>query len=137
MNANVDMSPEMNASPVPQAIAATTASVRPFYWSVRRELWENRSIYIAPIAVAALIFVSALIHLGRLPEGAVPFYRLLEVSPHYLRLAGIGLYAIVGGILGVTAGFVGWFYCLDALYGDAIVASCSGSRCRCRMSRPC
>ena len=25
------------------------------YWSVRRELWENRSIYIAPLAVAGVI----------------------------------------------------------------------------------
>ena len=37
------------------ASTATPAAhrVRPFYWSLRRELWENRSIYIAPLAVAA------------------------------------------------------------------------------------
>ena len=23
----------------------------PMYWSIRRELWENRSVYIAPLAV--------------------------------------------------------------------------------------
>jgi len=37
------------------------------YWSVRRELWENRSIYIAPLAVAALIlagFPISTIHLA-------------------------------------------------------------------------
>ena len=28
---------------------------RAMYWSVRRELWENRSIYIAPLAVAAVM----------------------------------------------------------------------------------
>ena len=33
----------------------TLSATRPFYWSLRRELWENRSIYIAPLAVAALI----------------------------------------------------------------------------------
>ena len=27
-------------------------SVRPFYWSVRRELWEHRSVTLVPIAVA-------------------------------------------------------------------------------------
>ena len=26
---------------------------RPFYWSVRREVWENRSLYIVPLVVAA------------------------------------------------------------------------------------
>ena len=31
-------------------VAPTTAArpVRPFYWSVMRELWENRSLFIAP-----------------------------------------------------------------------------------------
>jgi hypothetical protein len=28
---------------------------RPFYWSVQRELWENRSIYVAPMIVAAVV----------------------------------------------------------------------------------
>src|SRR3984893_6358482 len=36
-------------------------------WSVRRELWENRSIYIAPLAVAALILVGFLISTIHLP----------------------------------------------------------------------
>jgi len=38
-----------------QSIApATMSPTRPLYWSVRRELWENRSIYIAPLIVAAV-----------------------------------------------------------------------------------
>ena len=33
----------------------TTPSIaRQLTWSIRRELWENRSIYLAPLAVAAL-----------------------------------------------------------------------------------
>src|SRR5258708_5910521 len=39
-----------------RGIAAVTSATRPFYWSVRRELFENRSIYIAPL-VAAVVFV--------------------------------------------------------------------------------
>ena len=42
---------------VPVAIPAS----RRLYWSVRRELWENRAIYIAPLAVAALFLVGFLI----------------------------------------------------------------------------
>ena len=30
------------------APATAPRPVRPFYWSVRRELWENRSLFIAP-----------------------------------------------------------------------------------------
>ena len=37
------------------------------YWAVRRELWENRSIYLAPLAVAALILVGFLISTIGLP----------------------------------------------------------------------
>jgi ABC-2 type transport system permease protein len=92
--------------------------VRPFYWSLKREVWENRSIYIAPIAVAAIMFVSALINLVSIPDGTIPFHRLLEVSPHYFRIASISLYSVIVVILGITAGIVGWFYCLDALYGE-------------------
>ena len=31
------------------------SETRPMYWSVRRELWENRSIYIAPLVVAGVV----------------------------------------------------------------------------------
>ena len=37
------------------------------YWSVRRELWENRSIYIAPLAVAAVVLFGFLDQLIDLP----------------------------------------------------------------------
>ncbi len=39
----------------PQAVAPVAlAPTRPLYWSVRRELWENRSIYVAPLTVGAV-----------------------------------------------------------------------------------
>ncbi len=52
MNTQSNAVPE---SPLgPQEIApAVMSPTRPLYWSVRRELWENRSIYIAPLVVAA------------------------------------------------------------------------------------
>ena len=40
---------------------------RRFYWSVRRELWESRSIYLAPIAVASLVLIGFLMGLPALP----------------------------------------------------------------------
>ena len=36
-----------------QAASAT----HPFYWSLRRELWENRYVYIAPLAAAVVILL--------------------------------------------------------------------------------
>ena len=45
----------MNESFASQRIAPVSMSVtRPMYWSMRRELWENRSIYVAPLAVAGV-----------------------------------------------------------------------------------
>lgn len=121
MNAHVNIHPnnDMSETPNTQATTATlSARVRPFYWSLRREVWENRSIYIAPAAVALLILLSAFINVMRIPEGAIPFQRLQEISPDYMRLASMSLYGIVAIILGGTAGIVGWFYCLDALYSE-------------------
>src|SRR5947209_3304283 len=35
-------------------VPPANSPIRPFYWSVLRELWENRSIYIAPLIVAGV-----------------------------------------------------------------------------------
>jgi len=88
---------------------------RPLYWSVLRELWENKSIYIAPAIVATVLLVGALISSGYLPERRRNAMLLDEVR----RRAAIELpYNIVAMMLIVTAFIVGFFYCLDALYGE-------------------
>jgi len=48
--------------------AITKSTTRPMYWSVLREVWENKSIYIAPSIVGAVILFGALISSGHLPE---------------------------------------------------------------------
>jgi ABC-2 type transport system permease protein len=88
---------------------------RPFYWSVWRELWENKSIYIAPAIVAGVILLGALISAGHLPGRRRNAMLLDEMH----RRAAIELpYNIVAMVLIVTAFIVGFFYCLDALYGE-------------------
>ena len=88
---------------------------RPFSWSVRRELWENKSIYIAPAIVSAVILLGALISAGHLPERRRSAMLLDEMH----RRAAIELpYNIVAMVLIITAFIVGFFYCLDALYGE-------------------
>jgi ABC-2 type transport system permease protein len=98
--------------PSPSSGAARTAS---FSWSVRRELWENKSIYIAPLIVAGVIILGALASAGHLPERRRNAMLLDEMH----RRAAIELpYNIVAVVLLVTAFIVGFFYCLDALYGE-------------------
>lgn len=90
-------------------------SSKPFFWSVRRELWENKSIYIAPLIVAGVIILGALASAGHLPERRRNAMLLDEMH----RRAAIELpYNIVAMVLIVTAFIVGFFYCLDALYGE-------------------
>jgi ABC-2 type transport system permease protein len=49
------------------AAPATAIPTRPLYWSVRRELWENRSIYLAPLIVAGIAIVGFMISAIGLP----------------------------------------------------------------------
>ena len=47
-------------------------SVRPFYWSVWREFWENQSIYIAPLIVATVVLFGFLVSTIGLPHPLLP-----------------------------------------------------------------
>jgi ABC-2 type transport system permease protein len=99
----------------PNQPTVTTRATPTLYWSVLRELWENKSIYFAPAIVAAVILFGALISAGHLP-GRRQNAMLLDEAH---RRAAIELpYNIVAMVLIVTAFIVGFFYCLDALYGE-------------------
>lgn len=121
MNAqvNVDMQNEMKGGSGAAAVGETVSrKVRPLLWSLRRELWENRSIYVAPIAVALLILFSVLVNVLRIPDRAVPYQQLLELQSGYFRAASLGMYGGVALVMAITAGLVTWFYCLDALFSE-------------------
>jgi ABC-2 type transport system permease protein len=95
----------------PRAPVAT----RPLYWSIRRELWENRSIAFAPPAVAVLVLFGFLISLFTLPRH-IRVARALD--PAELDAVVDRPFSVVAGLLMVTAFLVGVFYCLDALHGE-------------------
>jgi ABC-2 type transport system permease protein len=88
---------------------AAISAPRPLYWSVRRELWENRYIYIAPLSVAVVMLFGFLIATLGYAMSVDPARRaavLAEPSDFAALL-----------IMGV-AFVVGMFYCLDALHGE-------------------
>ena len=96
----------------PAALSAT----RPLYWSMRRELWENRSIYIAPLAVAAVYMLGFLISLFWLPRSLRGLEALHDSTPQPIALAMPYSHA---AMLIMMVGFlVGIFYSLDALHGE-------------------
>ena len=104
------MNPKSESPAIPQQ-----HGTKPFAWSVKRELWENKSIYIAPFIVGAVILFGALLSAGHLPERRRTAMLLDEAH----RRAAIELhYDIVAMMIIITAFIVGLFYCLDALYGE-------------------
>lgn len=107
------MNTEMNEShPIAPAPMSPT---RPLYWSVRRELWENRSIYMAPLIVSGLVlFGFAISAIGLAPRRRA----LLLLDPLKQRALVEQPYDIAAIMLMLTAFLVGIFYCLDALHGE-------------------
>ena len=91
-------------------ISRPAAQTRPMTWSIRRELWENRSIYIAPLVVAGVVLIGFLIAtIGRAMATIDPAQKVAVLAEHNDFAAG----AIMA-----TAFIVGVLYCLDALYGE-------------------
>jgi ABC-2 type transport system permease protein len=102
------------SSVVPQTIDSVPAT-RPLYWSVKRELWEYRSIYLAPLAAAGVTLFSFLIGAGRLPS---KMRAALALDPEHQLHAITMPYHFAAGLFMAVALIVGVFYCLDALHGE-------------------
>ena len=91
------------------------STMRPFYWSVWRELWENRSIYVAPLIVAVVqIFGFAVSTIGLAERRRAVL--LLDPAAQRARIGEP--YEMAVSTLILTALIVGVFYCLDALHGE-------------------
>lgn len=108
---------------------------RPFYWSVRRELWENRAIILAPLAAAAVVLLGFLLSVrgapGVLdradvlaaelrgvigsPEAAIAVKRKMLSSLHSSVM--MPYMAAGAGVMVVAIG-VAIFYSLGALYNE-------------------
>src|SRR5881628_1193231 len=103
-------------SPLESAVIDRRYSTRPFYWSVWRELWENRSIYIAPLIVAAVEMFALAISTVGLAERRRAV--LLLDDPVKQRAAIEATYDAAAMMMIFVVFIVGVFYCLDALHGE-------------------
>jgi ABC-2 type transport system permease protein len=104
----------MSESIQAQSVApAAFPATRALYWSVRRELWENRSIYLAPLAVAAVaLFAFSISAIAGIWEKA------LKLDPAQASKAVTQPYDIAAGLMMLTCIIVSVFYCLDALHSE-------------------
>lgn len=104
-------SPSRSEAVAPVEISAA----RCLSWSMRRELWENRSIYVAPMAVAAIFLAGFLIGLIGLPDR---MRAALALGPMEQREAIEQPYVIAAIMLMAIALIIAVVYCLDAFYGE-------------------
>jgi len=112
----------MPAGAAPASVPAVRATARevskrtrPIYWSLRRELWENRWLYMAPIGVAAFVLLGFLGGAMTQPK-AVAQSLAIKPAKSLSALADTGL----GGpmVLMMVMLLVGVFYSLEALQGE-------------------
>jgi ABC-2 type transport system permease protein len=83
---------------------------RLLYWSVRRELWENRSIYLAPLAVAGLaVFGFVIASFGRA-------FSVHDLAARRVVLEEPNTFAVL--LIMATTFVVAVIYSLDALHGE-------------------
>jgi ABC-2 type transport system permease protein len=110
----------MNTVPEPLIESQTAAPTgisptRPLYWSVWRELWENRSVYIVPLIVAAVqVFGFAISTIGLADRRRA----VLLLDAAHQRAAIEQPYDLAAMMMIFIVFIVGVFYCLDALHGE-------------------
>ena len=103
----------LDAQPIAPGLESPT---RPLYWSIRRELWEYRSIYIAPLAAAGRISAGILDQLVSFAaQNARPDGARRDAAARADRGEPYTFAALL--IMGTTF-VVAFFYCLDALQGE-------------------
>ncbi|SRR5581483_3715180 len=106
---------------MPESFQAQSAApgalppTRPLYWSVRRELWENRFVYVAPFSVAGVFLFGYLISVGHLPAR---IRELSSVVPEHFQAAILKPYDIAAAFMMGTYILVTLFYCADALHSE-------------------
>jgi ABC-2 type transport system permease protein len=97
---------------VARAEASSISFLQQYVWSLRREFWENRALYLAPGAAAALFLVGFALHLPAYIRGFV------QADPAKLHAKLAFPYDMGGGLAMLIAMVVSIFYMLDALYGE-------------------
>lgn len=114
------MNTQSNAMPdagVESRTAVTTApaETRPFYWALRREFWEYRSLYVAPLAAAGIFLIGFIVTIG---HQIVKMRGMSGMDPMQQRNAMATPYDMASGLMMAVGMIVGAYYSLDALYGE-------------------
>lgn len=101
----------------PQNIATNTAPttysfLRLMFWNMRRELWENRSIIIAPFVATSLVVLAILIPVFMLLTGSRQFEMGTNIHSDWVPYVLTAAPALIIGALVAVA------YSINALHGE-------------------
>jgi ABC-2 type transport system permease protein len=91
-----------------------------FLWLVRREVWENKAIWVAPAIVIGCLVILILtgnVHLGPIGEaGDAAMFG--DVPPELQKRLLVIVYAGLALVMDMVLGIVAFFYAIDSLYSD-------------------
>ncbi len=105
------------AEPRPAALAALPWS-RLYYWSVRRELWENRAIYMATVIAAGVVLLGVLISVVHPPHLMQTVRQGSMVTHRPFVIPAVAPYIFATLVITVTGLVTGVFYSLGALHNE-------------------
>jgi len=111
MNTQINTMPD---APLRSQLRAPTVipAAQQAYWALRREFWESRWIYLAPLAVAALFLFGFLISIIHLPH---EMRALAGLDPAKQRDTILQPYDMAAALLMGTFILVAMFYSIEAL----------------------
>lgn len=87
-------------------------TTRPFLWCLRRELWEYRSVYIAPVALAAVFLFGFMVSTTHLPA------KLRALDPAQQQQALLAPYDLAALLVMATTFLIAIFYSLEAFQSE-------------------
>jgi ABC-2 type transport system permease protein len=89
---------------------------RHLYWSLRRELWENRYLYLVPLGAAGVVLFATAVRTPFTLPGRLASLPSLEPLKQQTTLAMP--FSMAASVIFIITYIVAAFYCLDALYGE-------------------
>lgn len=84
-------------------------------WLLRRETWEHRALYIAPLITLAILLIGLASDFTAIPNGV---RALGTVAPGREGAVLGALHLVIAVPFVIVMTIVAAFYCLDALYGE-------------------
>jgi ABC-2 type transport system permease protein len=113
MNTLADTAP--GAAPqAPARPLARLAPLSPIYWQMQRELWEHRSLWVAPTAVAGLALLGVLMGATHVPH----LESHVQLDSQKMAAVSVAPYAMAALAIMFVGFIVAAAYCLGALHNE-------------------